>query len=97
MILLRPTGMVKLRPVYEIDLLGFSPRLPEQPILNLLYARQIARDRDTRSCSFAGYVSRFEAEGDYASRFDRHVEGRVGMVRGAWSEAYRGVPLTIKA
>ena len=100
-ILPRPIDMVELPSVYDTDLRLFPPRLLEQPIfygvLHSRYARQIRCDWDAKSRSFVGYVMRFEVDGDYASRFDRHIVGRVGAVRGAWSEAYLGVPLTIKA
>ena len=79
MILFRPVGMVELRLVYEAELGRFPPRLPEQPIfypvLNSGYAEPIARDWNTKSHPFAGYVTRFEVEDDYATRFDRHVVG----------------------
>ena len=101
MILFRPVCMTKSRLVYEADLRGFPPRLPEQqifyPLLNFRYAEQIAHDWNAKSHSFAGYVTRFEVEDDYVSRFDRRAVGRVAAVRGVWSEACSGVPLTIWA
>jgi hypothetical protein len=58
---------------------AFPPRLPEQPIfypvLNAEYAIQIARDWNTRSESRAGYVTRFEVDDNYASRFEPHIVG----------------------
>ena len=71
--------MYELRLVYEAELKAFPPRLPEQPIfypvLNFGYAEQIARDWNTKSQPFAGYVTRFEVDGDYAVRFERRVIG----------------------
>ena len=62
MILHRPVGMEELRLVYEADLRGFPPCLPEQPIfypvLNFGYAEQISRDWNTKSCSVAGGAAR---------------------------------------
>lgn len=79
MILYRPVGMEELRLVYRSGLWEFPPRLPEQPIfypvLNFGYAEQIARDWNTKSRSFAGYVTRFEVEDSYVDRFERHVVG----------------------
>jgi len=71
--------MHELRLVYEAGLKAFPSRLPEQPIfypvLNFGYAEQIARDWNTKSQPFAGYVTRFEVDGDYAVRFERRVVG----------------------
>ena len=71
--------MAELRLIHEADLRGFPPRLPEQPIfypvLRLGYAAQIVRDWNTKSRSFAGFVTRFEVEDDYVSRFDRRIVG----------------------
>ncbi len=79
MILYRPVGMDELRLVYESGMRAFPPRLPEQPIfypvLNFGYAEQIARDWNTKSRSFAGYVTRFEVDEGYASRFERRIVG----------------------
>ena len=73
MIRFRPVGMVKLRLVCGADLRGFPPRLPEQPISNFGHAERTARDRDTKSHSFTGYVTRFED--GYASRTDGRIVG----------------------
>ncbi len=58
---------------------GFPPRLPEQPIfypvLNFEYAEQIARDWNAKSGSFAGYVTKFEVQDEYAGQFERRVVG----------------------
>ena len=77
--LYRPVGLEELRLMFEMDMRGFPPRLPEQPIfypvLNEAYARQIARDWNTKSNSLAGFVTRFEVEDGYVSRFQRQVVG----------------------
>ena len=63
MILYRPVGLQELRLIADADYRAFPPRLPEQPIfypvLNIEYARQIARDWNTKSSSFVGFVTRF--------------------------------------
>lgn len=61
------------------DLAAWPPRLPEQPIfypvLNHDYAVQIARDWNTKADAQVGYVTRFEIDDVYASRFERRVVG----------------------
>ena len=66
MILYRPVGLHELRLIADSGYRAFPPRLPEQPIfypvLVLEYARQIARDWNTTSSSFVGFVTRFEVD-----------------------------------
>lgn len=73
MILYRPVGLKELELIARSGFTAFPPRLPEQPIfypvLNLEYAEQIARDWNTKSNSFAGFVTRFEVEDDYVQKF----------------------------
>ncbi len=77
--LYRPVGLTELQRIYESGMRAFPPRLPEQPIfypvLNAAYAAQIARDWNTRSHTFAGYVTAFAVDEDYAARFERRVVG----------------------
>ncbi|WP_282046681.1 hypothetical protein [Roseibium album] len=58
---------------------AFPPRLPEQPIFypvtNEEYAAQIARDWNTKHGSRQGYVTRFDVNADYVSKFDRKIVG----------------------
>jgi hypothetical protein len=79
MILFRPVGPEELRLIYEADLEGFPPRLPDQPIfypvLNQPYAAKIAKDWNTKTGSKAGFVTRFEVNDDYVARFERRVVG----------------------
>ena len=79
MILYRPVGLEELRLIYEAALRAFPPRLPGQPIfypvLNFGYAEQIARDWNTQSGSFAGYVTQFTVDDAFATRFERHIVG----------------------
>ncbi|MFA6012969.1 MAG: hypothetical protein WC799_23475 [Desulfobacteraceae bacterium] len=74
MILYRPLGIEELGLIFDNGMRGFPPRLPGQPIFypvtNFEYARQIARDWNT-----TGYVSTFEVENDYLSRFERKIVG----------------------
>ena len=79
MILYRPVGLAELKLIAEADYHGFPPRLPEQPIfypvLNFEYAEQIARDWNTQSHPFAGFVTRFEVAHEYARQFPVQVVG----------------------
>src|SRR3954465_6645877 len=77
--LYRPVGLIELQRIYESGMRAFPPRLPEQPIfypvLNFGYAAQIARDWNTKSNYFAGYVTEFEVEDTYISQFGRQIVG----------------------
>ena len=75
MLLFRPVGIRELALIYASKMTAFPPRLPDQPIfypvLNEAYATQIASDWNTRAAPFAGYVTRFDVDDAYASRFER--------------------------
>jgi hypothetical protein len=77
--LFRPTGLQEMLLVLRRDLAAWPPRLPEQPIfypvLNRDYAEQIARDWNTKADAQVGYVTRFEVDDHYVSRFERRVVG----------------------
>jgi len=77
--LFRPVGLNELRLIFETEMTAFPPRLPEQPIfypvLNAPYAIKIARDWNTKSEMRAGYVTEFEVEDAYVSRFEPHIVG----------------------
>jgi hypothetical protein len=79
MILYRPVGLAELRLIAATGYTAFPPRLPEQPIFypvtNFEYAEQIARDWNTKADSFAGFVTKFDVEDVYASKFARKVVG----------------------
>ena len=79
MILYRPVGLKELELIAQTNFKAFPPRLPEQPIfypvLNFEYAEQIARDWNTQSNSFAGFVTKFEVEDDYANQFEIQTVG----------------------
>lgn len=77
--LYRPVGYNELKLIAETQYTAFPPRLPDQPIfypvMNFEYAEQIARDWNTKSNSFAGFVTQFEIDDEYAKRFSVQVVG----------------------
>jgi hypothetical protein len=64
-------GLNELRLIVDVKFRAWPPRLPEQPIfypvLNVEYARQIARDWNTKDEPYAGFVTRFNVGDDYGS------------------------------
>ena len=78
-VLYRPVGIKEMELILEADARSFPPRLPEQPIfypvLNCEYAEQIARDWNAKSPEGAGFVTKFEVDSTYLSRFEEHVVG----------------------
>lgn len=79
MILYRPIGHRELEALYDLGMRAFPPRLPDQPIfypvLNAGYAREIAEGWNTKSNTFAGYITRFSVGNEYLARYERHVVG----------------------
>jgi hypothetical protein len=79
MILYRPVGLKELELIAQSNFKAFPPRLSEQPIfypvLNFEYAEQIARDWNSKSPPFAGFVTKFEVETAYAKKFEVHTVG----------------------
>jgi hypothetical protein len=77
--LFRPVGLNELRLIFETEMTAFPPRLPEQPIfypvLNAPYAIKIARDWNTKNEMRAGYVTEFEVEDAFISRYEPHIVG----------------------
>ena len=73
--LYRPVGPRELELIEASGFERFPPRLPEQPIfypvLNRSYAEQIARDWNSARADtgFVGYVTRFEVESAFLSRY----------------------------
>lgn len=71
-ILYRPVGPAELKLIEESAWKEFPPRLPDQPIFypvtNEAYAIQIARDWNVKA-SGSGFVTRFEVDGTYLSKF----------------------------
>jgi hypothetical protein len=81
MILFRPVGLKELELIANAGFSSFPPRLPEQPIfypvLNVGYARAIARDWNTvdERSGFVGFVTMFEVDDTYLVRFPVQVVG----------------------
>jgi hypothetical protein len=77
--LYRPVGLQELALIWDSGCHEFPPRLPEQPIFypvtSAAYAAQIARDWNTKASGFAGYVTSFNVDDDYLSKFERHIVG----------------------
>jgi hypothetical protein len=67
----------------------FPPRLPEQPlfypVLNIDYARQIAREWNTKDAisGYVGFVTKFDLDRDYLGQFEEHTVGSI-MHRELW-------------
>lgn len=76
--LYRPVGPRELALIAASGYREFPPRLPEQPIfypvLNEVYARQIAREWNV-SASGAGYVTRFAVKKEFLGKY---AERQVG-------------------
>ncbi|MCF7785381.1 MAG: hypothetical protein K9N47_04620 [Prosthecobacter sp.] len=76
--LYRPVGPKELKLIEDSGWKAFPPRLLDQPIfypvMNEDYAIQIARDWNVPA-SGSGYVTRFEVEAEYSSRFQEQVVG----------------------
>ncbi len=79
MILYRPVGIEELELIAGSGFKAFPPRLPDQPIfypvLIFVDAARIASEWNTSSISFAGFVTKFEVDDNYAKRFDVQVVG----------------------
>jgi hypothetical protein len=78
--LYRPVGTKELALIEASGWKEFPPRLPEQPIFypvtNEDYARQIARDWNTRhNDDKRGYVTKFSVLTEVANRYERRVVG----------------------
>ena len=80
-ILYRPIGCGELKLIEESTMKAFPPRLNWQPIfypvLDLEYARQIARDWNTNDelSGYAGFVTCFEISETYFQQFEIHNVG----------------------
>lgn len=90
--LYRPIGLRELELLWDAGMREFPQRLVNQPIfypvVNLEYARQIARDWNTKDANsgFAGFVTQFEVSSTYLSKFDLHTAGSA-MHREYWIPA----------
>lgn len=81
MILYRPVGTAELELIRQSGFKCFPPRLPEQPIfypvLNEKYAAEIAERWNVDSTpDRKGYVTRFEVDDRYISKFEVQTVGR---------------------
>lgn len=87
--LYRPVGPKELLLIEGSGWKAFPPRLPDQPIfypvMNEAYAIQIARDWNVPA-SGSGYVTRFEVETEFLSRYQEQVVGG-DMHRELWVPA----------
>ena len=81
MILYRPVGEKELDLIRNTNYTSFPPRLPSQPIfypvLNIRYAEEIAERWNTKDANsgYKGYVTSFEIEDDYISKYEPHQVG----------------------
>lgn len=79
--LYRPVGLEELELIVESGFKAFPPRLPQQPIfypvLELDYARQIARGWNVKDelSGFVGFVTEFDVARSYVDRFEEHIVG----------------------
>lgn len=82
MTLFRPVGRFEFEKVQATGFRAFPPRLPEQPIFypvtSLEYARQIARDWNTRDTGSGqvGIVLRFRVEAEMAAKYPVRTVGQ---------------------
>lgn len=79
--LFRPVGLHELALLWDSGMRAFPERLAQQPIfypvVNLEYARQIAREWNTPDANsgFAGFVTQFGVSTTYLSKYDLHTAG----------------------
>ena len=76
----RPVGTAELKLIEDSGFSAYPPRLPDQPIfypvLNEGYARQIAKDWNSRiNDDKEGYVTRFSVRKDIADKYKPEVVG----------------------
>jgi len=78
-VLYRPTGEEEFKLVADSGYLRWPPRLPEQPIFypvaNGGYARQIARDWNTKTGARVGHVTRFAVRKAFLDRYGPGIVG----------------------
>jgi hypothetical protein len=73
--LFRPVGVMELELIAASGFRKFPPRRNEQPffypVLSIEYARQIARDWNTKDANsgFAGFVTQFEVSEEFVKEF----------------------------
>lgn len=76
--LFRPTGERELALIRDSEWRAFPPRLPDHPffypVLNEVYATQIARDWNTKDGG-TGYVLRFQVDVEFLARYAVQTAG----------------------
>ena len=87
----RPTGLHELRLVADSGWRAWPPRLPDQPIfypvLNFPYAEEIARDWNTKTAPWVGFVTRFQVEAEVATTYEIQVVGSERTHQELWVPA----------
>jgi hypothetical protein len=77
-LLFRPVGPEELALIQQSNYTAFPPRFDWQPIfypvLNEVYASQIAHDWNVRDCG-SGYVTRFAISAEFLQRYGVHQVG----------------------
>lgn len=79
--LFRPVGLAEMKLILDLNLKGFPPRLPEQPIfypvLNQTYADQIALEWNTKDkfSGNVGFVTEFIVASPFIDRFEEQIVG----------------------
>jgi hypothetical protein len=92
--LFRPVGQAELNLVRASGFREFPPRLPGQlffyPVLNEEYAREIAREWNTKDeqPGFVGHVLRFDVRSQYLREYEIHTVG-ASVHREYWIPAER--------
>lgn len=88
--LYRPVGLKELELIAASGFTAFPPRLEIQPIfypvLNFEYAAHIAREWNTKDpvSGYVGFVTEFEVEDEYVSRFEIQVVGGARVHQELW-------------
>lgn len=88
--LFRPVGLKEMQLIAESGFTAFPPRLEIQPIfypvLNFEYAAQIAREWNTKDpvSGFAGFVTEFDVDDAYVSKFEVQVVGGARVHQELW-------------
>lgn len=89
--LYRPVGLAEASLIEASGFTAFPPRLPEQPIfypvMNRVYAEQIARDWNTRRDNGVGIVTCFTVDAAYLAQFPVQVVGAEAVHRELWVPA----------
>lgn len=79
--LYRPVGVKELDLILNTGCRRYPARLPSQPIfypvLNQIYAEEITKLWNTKDqfSGFAGFVTEFNIDEEYVSKFDSHIVG----------------------